>query len=151
MRTLPTPRALEELLGGLLGRGARVALGPQLSLYTESPLAIGRYVDNAGKLAAACICDLRFACHAGASLTMVPSSVADANIKLDQLPEALAENLREVMNIIAQLFNHGGSHVVMERLVVQPPPLEDEVLLLLRRQRADYEVNIEGYGPGSLS
>ncbi len=150
MRKLPEARAVAEMLSGLLDRETLVKPAPKLSLYSPAPLAVARYTDDSGALAAACLMDLRFGCGAGASLTLIPPSIAQASAAGHALPPNLEENLREVLNILARLFNDGGPHVVLRSLAVQPPPLQDDLTLLLRRQRTDYEVTIEAYGPGSL-
>jgi hypothetical protein len=152
MLKLPDARAVADLLGGLLGRDARVKPTAALDLYSEKPLAVGRYANDQGVLAAVCICDLRLACSAGASLTLVPAGVAASSARELKLPANLEENFREVLNIFAQLLNEGGQqHVSLQRLELVKPPLPDDTVLLVRRRRVDYEVTVEGYGPGNLS
>ena len=151
MRKLPDPRALADLLGGLLGRQARVKPSAPLDLYGRARLAVGRYANDQGELEAACLCDLRLACNAGALLTLVPAAVAAASVRDNTLPPNLEENFREVLNILAQPLNEGGAHLALQGLELLMPPLPDDLVLLVRRQRVDFEVSVEGYGPGILS
>ncbi|NHA00575.1 hypothetical protein G5V59_12575 [Nocardioides sp. W3-2-3] len=64
-------------------------------------------------------CDLTFSAHAGAAIGLVPVGGAEAAIEDGKLTDTLAENLYEVLNIAASMFNVvGADHLKPAR----PPP-----------------------------
>lgn len=147
---LPKIENTSKILNGLLGGALTVkeAAAP----FAEMPAAVGSYVTDDGETAALFVCDLPFACNVGAALAMIPKSVAEDSIKLGTVDEDLLENLREVLNIAARLFNYAGVgvHVALRQVVVAGSSVPQDIIALYKspHMRVDYDADIEGYGPG---
>lgn len=151
---LPNPKEIRDLLVGLLGR--EVTLQPS-GPYAPKPgeaASVALYVDDALRITAVVVCDLGFSAHAGAALGLVPATGAQAAIDENGLPENLSDNLYEVLNIAASLFNTPGhEHLRLYELhpagPALPPAVRVQALTLGRRE--DLTVEIAGYGAGRLS
>src|SRR3546814_7319002 len=85
------------------------------------------YVDDSLQLAALVVCDLPMSAHAGAAIGLVPPDQALAAIADGALTDALAENLYEVLNIAAAMFNvDGAPHVRLHALAPAGGPRSEE-------------------------
>ena len=103
---LPVAQGVRELVEGLLGRPveARPATkGVDLTASREN--LAGAYVTDRGDLAAAILVDLAAAARLGACLGLVPAKAADQAVRDGLLPVQLGENVAEVLNVAASLFN----------------------------------------------
>ena len=109
------------------------------------------YVDDAGQLSCACVCDVGFSTSAGAALALIPAGAAAEAARTGKIPEEMFDNLREVLNIMASLFD--GVHLRLR--VVGPPAtaLAAPVAALVARPaaRLDIELAVAGYAGGRLS
>jgi len=151
---LPTTKETRDLLSGLLGRDVTLVPCPPLAPRPGAPRTVATYVDDHFGLRAIIACDLEFSARAGAALALIPAPAAEAAIETKGLGDNLTENLYEVLNVAASLFNVPGAvHVRLLELhaagTAIPPQVESRILTLGRRE--DLEVNITGYGPGRLS
>lgn len=151
---LPAPMEVRELLEGLLGRDVAVNIAPPLIPTPANPSSIGVYVDDQLRVSAVSCADLAFSAHASAALGLVPASTAEAAIESGTLDDTLGENLYEVLNIAASLFNApGASHVRLYDLhaVGTPLPADAQARALTLGRRLDLSVEVAGYGTGRLS
>jgi hypothetical protein len=151
---LPSTKEVRDLFAGLLGREVTLATVGPLAPSTASPRTVGVYVDDHFGVRAIIACDLAFSAYAGAAIALVPAPTAEVAIEANALDQTLGENLYEVLNVAASLFNApGATHVRLLELhaagAAIPPQVQGLMLTLGRRE--DLELTIAGYGAGRLS
>lgn len=151
---LPVTKEVRDLLTDLLGREVSLSPGAPLAPTPKTPCTIGVYVDDLLQVTALIAFDLPLSAHAGAAIGLVPVAGAEAAIEEGTLGDTLRENLYEVLNIAASLFNvDGATHLrlydVHHAGLPVPPDVLGKALTLGRRE--DLEVDVAGYGPGRLS
>jgi hypothetical protein len=147
---LPAPMEVRELLEGLLGREVSVNTAPPL----VHPASVAIYVTDSLQVAAVSCADVALSAYIGAALGLVPVTSANEAISARVLDEGLRENLYEVLNIAASLFNApGAEHVRLYKLhpVGQQLPPDAAARALTLGRRLDLSVEIAGYGSGRLS
>jgi hypothetical protein len=151
---VPSAKAVRDMLGDLLGRAVEVRSSLPYAPRPADPVAIAVYVDDQTVVRAVGVVDLGFAARAGAAIGLVPAPTADEAVGTGVLPETLAENLYEVLNIAASLLNaEGVVHVRLHQLYApgtRPPAQIAECAQALGR-RLDLGVDIAGYGEGRFS
>ena len=150
---LPTPQQIRELLADLLGRDATLAPAAPFAPGADNA-SVAVYVDDYLRITALVACDLAFSAYVGAALGLVPAGGAQAAVEEGSLPDGLRDNLYEVLNIAASMFNAAGAdHLRLHELhpagVPLPPMVRAQALTLGRRE--DVSVDIAGYGAGRLS
>jgi len=147
---LPTVENAAKVFGDLFGRELEVK--KSTTLQVEQPGLVGTYVNDDGELVALVVCDVEFACNAGAALAMIPPDVAKGSIKQATIEDDLLENTREILNIASRLFNYAGTniHVALKDVHLNQDPLTEDVIELIKRpiKRLDLDFDVEGYGPG---
>jgi len=151
---LPQPKQLRDLLVDLLGREATLSPAPPFAAGPDTPASVAVYVDDSLQIRATIACDLAFSAHAGAALALVPVGAAQDAIADGKLPDTLAENLYEVLDIAASTFNvEGADHLKLYQLYPAGPPLDAMVRIrtLTLGRREDLRVELAGYGAGALS
>lgn len=151
---LPQPKQLRDLLADLLGREVTLQPAPPFAPGPDTPASVAVYVDDALRISALVVCDLAFSAHAGAALGLVPAVGAEEAIADGTLSDSLAENLYEVLNIAASMFNvPGAEHLKLHALHPAGPPLDPQlrVSTLTLGRREDLAVSITGYGDGACS
>jgi hypothetical protein len=153
-RPAPADQELSSLLSNLLGREAQVKKAPAAPLDANASLVLGLYRSDDQALGAVCAADTKLAAGAGAALALVPARVVEEAAKTGKLPPELLENFREILNVACALLNKPGhSHLVFHDTLTPPlaPPEDVSALLASPPQRADYVVEIAGYGGGTLT
>jgi hypothetical protein len=145
---------MRELLEGLTGRDVSVTTGPPLLPGPRVPATVGVYVDDSLQIAALSCMDLALSARAGASLALMPPPAAEAAIEDGSLDEALRDNLYEVLNIAASVFNVAGADHV--RLYAMHPaggplPADLQARAMTLGRRLDLSIEIAGYGAGQWS
>lgn len=152
---LPVAQAVRELAEGLLGRPVGVQPAHQgVDLKKNRENLVGAYVTDAGHLAALVLVDLPLAARLGAALGLAPRSAADDAIRSALLPVQLGENVGEVLNVAASLFNADGAPHLRLLSVYggdAPVPADIAVLAATFAPRLDLEVDVSGYGAGGWS
>lgn len=151
---LPAATEIREMLVGLLGRDIDVSPAAPLLPGPRLPASIALYVDDDMRVAAVVVCDLPMSAYAGAALGLVAPTAAEKSITRGILDETLRENLYEVLNIAASLFNTEGSrHLRLYDLHPAGDPIPAHLLghALTLGLRQDLSVNIGGYGAGRVS
>jgi len=151
---LPLPKQVRDLFAELLDRD--ITLGPSdpLTPGPKVPASVATYVDDMLRVTGVISCDLPLSARAGAALGLAPAAEAEAAIEDGRITEVLAENLYEVLNIAASMFNvDGATHVRLHSLhpagAPMPPDVQARALVLGRRE--DLAIDIAGYGGGRLS
>lgn len=151
---LPSGEHVTRTLSDLLGRPVIAKVMKPLDLNAPRTFLWGVYIDDGSRVRAACGCDLTFAAAAGAAFLMFPPARAQESIKAGKLEDVLQENLAEVLNILAHLFNDAAEdHLRFRNIVIQNGPVPSDVkqVMQARAGSIDFEVSVTGYGNGKLS
>lgn len=151
---LPQPKQIKDLLTELLGRDVTLSPTTPYAPRTSEPVTIATYVDDHLNIVALVACDLAFSARAGAAIGLVPPAGAEAAIEDGKLTDTLADNLYEVLNIGASVFNvPGADHVRLYDVHPAGPPPDPNLRIrtLTLGRREDLAVEIAGYGSGLLS
>jgi hypothetical protein len=152
---LPRLDDVERLLITLLGREVRTARLRQ-GQTIAAPDRIACYEDRTGQLRALIAVDRSLAAGLGGALALIPpAAVAEDLAEAPALPEHLAENLYEVLNVCASLFNESREHALHVRLAMESPLAaateEARALLAGGVGRVDCAVTVPGYPGGELA
>lgn len=151
---LPTTKEIRDLLVELLDREITVAPSAPLAPTPNNPCTVAVYVDDTLQVTSVIAFDLPMSAHAGAAIGLVPVAGAEAAIEERVLTETLQENVYEVLNIAASLFNHdGATHVRLYDVHHVGAPVPHDVLAraLTLGRREDLAIQVGGYGAGRLS
>lgn len=154
MNEIPPPKAVKELLEGLLGRDVDVSLADPVRADDVPQSVVAVYVDDALKLSAVAGFDLRLAANVGAAIGLVPPGGAQACIEDRELSPMLADNVTEVCNVLTTLLNHdGGRHLRLYQVYLpgESAPADAGARLLALGSRLDLSVAVAGYGAGHFS
>lgn len=151
---LPELKPIRDLLINLLGREVSIAPADPLVPSPENPCTVAVYVDERLHICALWVLDVGLSAAAGVSLGLLPPDQVDTAQATGQLSQMAHENLAEVLNIAASLFNldtatHLRLHEVVPAGTTLRPDLRSHALTLGRR--TDATVEIAGYGGGGLS
>ncbi len=158
--SMPAPHAVGNLLSDLLARSVKVSQTASPSPArapapaSRASRAVAIYTNDAGEAAALCVCDMALASSVGAALSMIPAGVAAEASRAGVMPTTIAENLYEVANVAASLFNaDGGPHLKLREVVTAAATLPTTLSEVVARasERIDYDIAIAGYGPGQMS
>lgn len=151
---LPQPKQLKDLLADLLGREVTLSPTTPFAPAPDTAASIAVYVDDQLRISALILCDLAFSAHAGAAIGLIPVGGAQAAIDDRKITDAMTENLYEVLNIAASMFNVAGAdHLRLHALHPAGPPLDPQLRIsaLTLGRREDLSIDIAGYGAGAVS
>ena len=151
---MPNEKDVRDTLSGLLFRDCAIAPGEPVVPAPAAPVTIGVYVDDRLATAAVVVADLALSAYAGAAIGLIPPGGAKAAIEDKELSPTVKENLDEVLNVLASLFNAKGEpHVRLYKTygLRELPP--NDILAVTGQlvRRLDVAVSIAGYGKGHLS
>jgi hypothetical protein len=145
---------IKDVLDGLLGREVEVSPGEPFTAVDATGGAIAVYIDDGNALQAVAGWDLPAAANIGAAVGLVPRGGAEAAIEDRYLPENLLENLNEVSNVLASIFQiPGNPHLRLDETYrpVNAAPADAVQLLYVLGRRVDLELDVPGYGSGRLA
>ncbi len=151
---LPAPYHVRTLLEDLLVRTVEVRPGPPWAPLNGEPGTLARYIDERCVLRVLAVCDLRFSAYASAAIGLVPRVVAHRAIKQRMLDTLQQENLEEVLDICAGLYNvEGAPHLRLDLVSHIGAAVAPQVRAMsgVLGRRLDLTVTIEGYGSGRFS
>jgi hypothetical protein len=151
---VPSPKAVRDVLFELLGRDVEVRPGDPVVPTLRRSACVAVYVDDATKLQAVASFDLPLTAYAGAALGLVPAAGAQQAVDEGDVPASLVENVGEVLNIMASLFNTPDAPHLRMHTTTAPgtqPPADVVVLTRALGRRLDLEVEVADYGTGGLS
>jgi hypothetical protein len=154
MYVIPDPKALRDLLEGLLGRDVVVTPADPLRAGDLPHTAVALYVDDKMKLSAVAGLDLPLAANVGAAIGLVPPGGAKACIEDNELSPMIAENFTEVCNVLTTLLNReGAAHLRLHQVFLpgQNAPDDAASRLLALGSRLDLDITVAGYGSGRFS
>ena len=147
-----TGDGLKQTLAALLGRAVTVKAVPKAPSPTWAVTAT--YVRPDGAMQGTCVLDISAAASIGAALTMIPAPVTVTAVKNKAMPEGLMENLQEVLNVMARLFQSAAhERTSLQGVYVTPkaPPPAAAPIFKSPRARLDLEVSVSGYAPGRVT
>ncbi len=150
---LQDANGVARTLSGLCGKAVVCRPGKPFAPAPRSPVVVASYVEAGNRLAAVLVMDLGLAASAGAALVMLPPVMAQECIKAGKITENVDENLHEVMNVCATLFNSQNTPRVALGTVAAVEKLPDPVVAFAKAPstRLDLEVALPGYPGGKLS
>ncbi|MFW3170378.1 hypothetical protein [Geodermatophilus sp. CPCC 206100] len=151
---LPEPKAVKDMLSGLVGKAVAVAPGAPVTPTEKSPVSVAVYVDPGMDVNALCVMDLALSAYTGGALALLPpGGVQDAVEEDGELTTMLAEALHEVVNVLSALFNvPGAPHSKLYKLYAPGDELPTDIAgMLAAFNRIDLAVDVPGYGKGALS
>lgn len=151
---LPAPKEVRDLLADLLDKEVTLRPGPPFGVAPFYPASVATYVDDTLVVRAVVAIDLPGSAYIGAALALVPLSVAELAKADERLTGALAESLQEVCNIMSSLFNApGANHLRLYAAQISGEPIAPDARARTQilGRRADYIVEIVGYGTGRLT
>ena len=148
---LPAPKDVRDLLEGLLGKDVTVAPGEPVSLNDGAALAV--YVDPQLSTNAICLVDVPLAAWFAGALALLPKGGLEDAIDEGELSAMHLEVVYEVVNVAAAMFNGGGvTHSKLYKLYAPGEAVPGDLAgLAAGFNRIDLEVEVAGYGTGSLS
>jgi hypothetical protein len=150
---IPTPRAVQEVLEGLIASEVRVAVKELDDPARDTTGAFADYITDGDELALLC-----FASHdlvnsvGGALLEVGPSVTAESSAKA-LLHEGCLDGFREVVNVLSAAFNSDHTpHLRLREVRELPGELTKDLKQLWRspRARRSYRVSVSEYGGGAL-
>lgn len=149
----PETKAVTDLFTMLLGKRCKVSKGRPLGRRPGEAAAIAVYADDDGKVVATVVCDIALAGAAGTALSMLPPKMAKDCVRTKRMPENVAENLYEVLNVGASLFNSARTpHVRLVQVLHEGTRPDHTVQAILRRPSSTLDLNlhVSGYEPGQI-
>jgi hypothetical protein len=149
----PSSAEVRTLLNGLFDRAVTVGQELQPVLPGRDVQVVAAYADDTGEVRAVAFCDLVLGNVLGAALALVPAPRVAEALEAGVVPQELADNTREVLNVAASMFNHGTAHLKLTDTWVVPEPVGEQAVAFLRlpAQRSDLRVEVPGYGAGVLA
>lgn len=153
---LPEPKDVKDLLTGLVGRECDVLVSrTAVTGATRPGILVATYVTEDFRNQAIIALDTPAAAHLGAAIGLVPQATAQSAISLGSLSAALLENVSEVLNVMAALFNvDDAPHVKLAGVQDSTEtPIATELWkwLEIPGPRLDAQVTVQGYGSGQMS
>jgi hypothetical protein len=146
----PTPKAVRDLLGELLGRTPRVAPGVPYAPGYGEPATQAVYVDQRMRTKAVVSADLRGSAYLAAMVARLPAGALEEVWKQRLLTPALTGHLDRVLDGLSPLF--GGQ---VRRYASYPPasdpPTDVAAFARALGNRLDLAVGFAQYGIGRLS
>ncbi|NOX68917.1 MAG: hypothetical protein GXP15_07010 [Gammaproteobacteria bacterium] len=145
----PDRQAISALLMMFFGEDMGVT---EIDASDLSDRHVATFISDDDKLVALCACDRSFAVYAGAALSMIPSDIANEMIAAGEPSETILGNYREVMNICSKLLMSDSSAHLRLGETLHPGQSADVITQLEESaaQIASFQVDIPGYGEGSL-
>lgn len=153
---VPTRASLRDLLTDLLGVDVRVEAGTTQQLVEGRPSYLATYRTDDGHVSTLGVSDGELSVALGAAIGMTPAEQARDEVAAagGVLAGDLLDFLREVVNVTAKLLNGPTRpHVVLRELLPVPGEVPADLarVALQPAIRADYRVQVRGYGGGTLT
>jgi hypothetical protein len=151
---LPPNKAVKDVFEDLLGRDVEVSPSNDRTPVGREHLTMEAvYVDDQMRMRAVIVTDLALTAYCATAIGLVPPGGAEAAIEDGELSESLVDNISEVFNIMAGLFNRDGApHVRLYAWYPpgDPAPADVADLTAAFIGRNDLDVSIAGYGDGQM-
>ncbi|MCA5895148.1 hypothetical protein LEP48_17595 [Isoptericola sp. NEAU-Y5] len=152
---LPQLKEIRDLFAGLVGRDCTTERAGALMTPETRGIVAATYVSHRAQVEAVVAVDLSLGAYLGAAIGLMPPGPAKDAVADGSLSDVLLENLSEVLNVTASLFNADDApHLKLEDVVDSHrgalPGLPVSFLRSTGR-RLDATVQIAGYGGGALT
>ena len=150
---LPAPKDVRDMLAGLVGRNVTVSPGAPVTPTPDRPVAVAVYVAPDMSVNALCLLDLGAAAYTAGGLALLPPGGCQDSVEEGELSALQLEALHEVVNVLSALYNVAGApHSRLHKLYAPGEELAGDLAgMLAGYNRIDLDVEIQGYGKGSLS
>jgi hypothetical protein len=151
---VPSADALQEVLHAMVGTDVKVVIERQPEVDDDAPSVLAEFICDSDTVGALCRVDHRSAISLGSALVGVVPEAAQEAIEGYRLDDDAIENVREVANVLAQLFNTDFTpHLRFNVLHRQPGKLPENAQDLRRRPLATrhYKVSVDRYSTGVMS
>jgi hypothetical protein len=151
---LPAAKDVREMLEGLVGRTVDVSPGAPVTPEADRPVAVAVYVAPDMSVNALCLMDLGASAYTAGGLALLPPGGCQDAVEEDgELSPMLVEALHEVVNVLSALFNiPGAPHSKLHKLYAPGEDVAADLAgLLAGFNRIDLDLDVQGYGKGSLS
>ncbi len=151
---LPDAKAVKDMLTGLVGKPVNVTPGAPVTPTPDRPVSVAVYVDPQMNVNALCLMDLGASAYTGGALALLPPGGCQDAVEEDgELTGMQVEALHEVVNVLAALFNaEGAPHSKLHKLYAPGEEVAPDLAgMLAAFNRADFALDIQGYGKGALS
>jgi len=151
---VPNEAALRQILAMLYGDELTLAPANAVPAENGSKSVVAVYVNDDNEPVTACVCNHEFVAFAGSALTRIPPGGAEDAAESGDFSEMMLSNHHEVMNICSRLFMSGDSpHLRLEKIYISPDQVPENARTVIQSSglRADFNVQVPGYGAGSLS
>jgi len=151
---LPAAKDVRDMLSGLVGKEVAVSPGAPVTPEPNRPVTVAIYTAPDMSVNALCIMDLGASAYTAAALALLPAGGAQDAVEEDkELSPLLLEALHEVVNVLSALFNTPGApHSKLHKLYAPGEDVAGDLVgMLAGFNRIDLDLDIQGYGKGSLS
>ena len=150
---LPAPKDVRDMLAGLVGRNVTVSPGAPVTPAPNRPVAVAVYVAPDMSVNALCLLDLGAAAYTAGGLALLPPGGCQDSVEEGELSALQVEALHEVVNVLSALYNVAGApHSRLHKLYAPGEEVAGDLAgMLAGYNRIDLDVEIQGYGKGSLS
>jgi hypothetical protein len=150
---LPAPKDVRDMLAGLVGRNVTVSPGAPVTPAPNRPVAVAVYVAPDMSVNALCLLDLGAAAYTAGGLALLPPGGCQDSVEEGELSALQLEALHEVVNVLSALYNVAGApHSRLHKLYAPGEEVAGDLAgMLAGYNRIDLDVEIQGYGKGSLS
>jgi hypothetical protein len=138
----------------MVGTEVKVTVEHEPHIDEDAPAILAEFVSDQETVGALCLVDHRAAISLGGALVGVPPETVQQAIDGYKLDDDAIENVREVVNVMAQLFNSDFTpHMRFRELHRQPGKLPDPAHDLKRKPLAarHFKVSVAKYASGQLS
>jgi hypothetical protein len=138
----------------MVGTEVKVSIEKDPTIDADAPAILAEFVSDEETVGALCLVDHRAAISLGGALVGIPPDAAQQAIDGYKLDDEAIDNVREVVNVMAQLFNSDFTpHVRFRELHRQPGKLPDGAQALRTKPLATrhFKVAIDGYATGIVS
>jgi hypothetical protein len=150
---LPAPKDVRDMLAGLVGRNVTVSPGAPVTPAPDRPVAVAVYVAPDMSVNALCLLDLGAAAYTAGGLALLPPGGCQDAVEEGELTALQVEALHEVVNVLSALYNVAGApHSRLHKLYAPGEDVAGDLAgMLAGFNRLDLDLEIHGYGKGSLS
>jgi hypothetical protein len=153
-KDIPMASEISEILESLFSEKIGVTEGSPVELSDNKPMAIAIFVLDDRAAGNIIIADLDITVYIGSFLAEIPRDQAKNLIDSKELPDNVIENFREVLNILAGIFNKPDSpHVSLGEVYTSISDIPDEQVAAINKpsQRSDLHISIPDFGEGEIS
>jgi len=154
MTNLPPVKLIKDVLDGLLGKDVTTMPGDAMTSTDAAGGVLAIYVDDRNAMKAVAGWDLPAAVRVGAAVGLVPRGGAEDAIDEKYVPANLLENLGEVSNVLASVFQiPGNPHLRLHETYcpVAAAPNDAYDLLFRLGNRIDLKIDVPNYGTGRFA